>query len=890
MTIRDKVTPSFLAPILDLIPDAIIWVKPVFAPDMSLIDFEVAYSNKTADEGIKHPKGSLTGLCILKDGVPSRESSEGNFKHFLDVYQTGEVREFTFYAHHSKQQFETIRRVYEGGVLSTTRDRKAQREAERKEQEKTQLLNGIVDNAPVGIEVYESIRDDNGKIIDFKIKLYNEVLHELTGFTKEERASLTFKELLEKLNAAEVFERYKETAETGQPFSFEFYSPRKSRWLNLSVVKLGDGFMITISDITEIKNSQQKLKQHSERLSSILDSSLNAIFTCEAIRDAAGSIVDLRYTLINTIYTKMIGKKEEEVVGKTMLELFPTTKPIGVFATHCSVIETGISQRFELNYKGEGLDGWYDVSSVKMGSDGVVVTFADITEQKNTALAIQQQNALLDNILTYSSNGISVGEMIRDKEGNIIDIRTIIANDAAVKYTGIPKELYLSKSASELDPNFTGSSYFNLCVKCMETGEPFLTQYYIKSIGRWLEVSVSRMNENRQIYIFTDVTTIKETQIQLEEYVTTLKTVFDVAQTGMFTFAPVFNQNGDIIDFRFVMANPTIAAYVQQSPDALIGELGSRLFPEYLTNGIFEMCKTAYRTGEIRRQDINYKVRERNIYLDLQCAKIGDHVLVSFTDHTPLRQAHLQLEQMVDQLKRSNASLEEFAYAASHDLQEPLRKIHTFSDRLMQDLWQKMHTGQQQMFERILSSTKRMRTLIEDLLSYSQVSSKSTSLEHVELQNIIQHVLQDLEATIIETDAHIQVDKLPTVLGDELQLRQLFQNLVGNALKYRKHDITPEIIIATRMVDETDPVLKGLTGGVRGTYHLIEVKDNGIGFEQEYAEKIFQVFQRLHGKTEYEGTGVGLAIVQKVVNNHKGFITVESKPGEGSSFKVLLPA
>jgi light-regulated signal transduction histidine kinase (bacteriophytochrome) len=171
-----------------------------------------------------------------------------------------------------------------------------------------------------------------------------------------------------------------------------------------------------------------------------------------------------------------------------------------------------------------------------------------------------------------------------------------------------------------------------------------------------------------------------------------------------------------------------------------------------------------------------------------------------------------------------------------------------------------------------------MGNLIDDLLLYSHVSQRPPEMEKVDLNEKVQRVLEDLELDVQEKEAIISVGKLPVVQGYRRQLQQLFQNLISNALKYSKKDVAPRIVITAKEVVE-----KGKS------YHLVTVEDNGIGFEQEYADKIFQMFTRLHGKGEYSGTGVGLSIVKKVVENHNGFIRVESTPGEGSTFNVLLP-
>ncbi|RYZ60519.1 MAG: hypothetical protein EOO14_07205, partial [Chitinophagaceae bacterium] len=228
-------------------------------------------------------------------------------------------------------------------------------------------------------------------------------------------------------------------------------------------------------------------------------------------------------------------------------------------------------------------------------------------------------------------------------------------------------------------------------------------------------------------------------------------------------------------------------------------------------------------------------------------------------------------------------------YAASHDLQEPLRKINTFSDRLKTELSSQLNETQQRMFERIENATRRMRQLIDDLLDFSRVSRKKNELKPVALQAVIALMLQDLETGIQESGAAITVKELPVIHGDERQLQQLFQNLVGNALKYSKPGESPEIAVTSRLVKGADvrPELPGGAGDRQ--FHLVEVKDNGIGFAQEDAQRIFDLFTRLHGRSEYTGTGIGLSIARKVVESHNGYIWAESEAGKGATFRVLFP-
>jgi light-regulated signal transduction histidine kinase (bacteriophytochrome) len=241
------------------------------------------------------------------------------------------------------------------------------------------------------------------------------------------------------------------------------------------------------------------------------------------------------------------------------------------------------------------------------------------------------------------------------------------------------------------------------------------------------------------------------------------------------------------------------------------------------------------------------------------------------------------------ELASSNAKLEEFAYAASHDMKEPIRKVIVFSDRLKNSLRERMNETEISLFERMEKATQRMGLLVDDLLMFSHVSEKPLEMEEVDLNKKFENVLADLEMLIEEKQALIAVGRLPTVRGYRRQLQQLFQNLIGNALKYSKPDTRPEITLTCKVVKGDEIPSAAMQELPERSFYQVEVRDNGIGFEQKYAENIFGIFQRLHNKAEYEGTGVGLSIARKVVENHNGYIWANSQPGKGSTFHVLLP-
>jgi PAS domain S-box-containing protein len=247
-----------------------------------------------------------------------------------------------------------------------------------------------------------------------------------------------------------------------------------------------------------------------------------------------------------------------------------------------------------------------------------------------------------------------------------------------------------------------------------------------------------------------------------------------------------------------------------------------------------------------------------------------------------------QLQTYVDDLQRSNENLQQFAYIASHDLQEPLRKIQQFGGLLKEHYTHQLGEGVE-FIHRMQAAASRMSTLIRDLLTYSRIATQRDTSTPVSLTQVINDVLTDLEISIQESGAFIQVDSLPMIMGDAVQLGQLFQNLLSNALKFRRPATVARIEVSSGWVtaDNMPATLNPKKASIG--YHRIEVSDNGIGFDDKYIDRIFQVFQRLHGKGEFGGTGIGLAICEKVVTNHGGVITARSQPGQGATFSVYLP-
>lgn len=290
----------------------------------------------------------------------------------------------------------------------------------------------------------------------------------------------------------------------------------------------------------------------------------------------------------------------------------------------------------------------------------------------------------------------------------------------------------------------------------------------------------------------------------------------------------------------------------------------------------------------MRHQDGRYRwfqtygtVFDRNAQGDVE------NVLNISMDITDKMEAERQVEDKNRRLEQSNASLQEFAYIASHDLKEPLRKISTFGERLAISQQAKIDAEGELYLSKIIDAAQRMHTLIGDILSVSLISSDQ-KFEEYSLKQLLDDVLQSLEHQIEQVHAQIEADELPVVAVVASQFRRLFQNLLTNAFKFARKDTPPVVRITHRFLPPGSVHALGLTA-IR-PYLELKIADNGIGFDNQYAGKIFTIFQRLHTKKEFEGTGIGLAICKKIVENHGGIITADGVPNQGATFTIILPA
>jgi PAS domain S-box-containing protein len=409
--------------------------------------------------------------------------------------------------------------------------------------------------------------------------------------------------------------------------------------------------------------------------------------------------------------------------------------------------------------------------------------------------------------------------------------------------------------------------------------------------GRWIQIREYRTSDGGTVGTRTDITELKRREtarIELSDELRTQYSRFDAALNNMIQGLCMFDA-----DQRLIVCNQRYLHMYGFSPDVVKPGVRLREIMEYSVS-----------LGNYRREDAERAVAERPTTADKREQAVlhqrlndgrviavmhqpmaGGGSVATYEDVTQTVRAEEALRAYARKLERSNRELQDFASIASHDLQEPLRKIEAFGDRLKAKCADDLSELGRTYIDRMQDAAGRMRSLISDLLTYSRVTTKARPFVPVDLGRIAAEVMSDLQVTIEQAGARIELGDLPVVQADPTQMRQLLQNLLSNALKFRRPGVPPVVRISGRL---RGPESAG-GSGVAPRLCEVTVADNGIGFQPDYALRIFGIFQRLHGRGEYPGTGIGLATCRKILERHGGAITAFGQPGEGATLVFTLP-
>lgn len=489
-------------------------------------------------------------------------------------------------------------------------------------------------------------------------------------------------------------------------------------------------------------------------------------------------------------------------------------------------------------------------------------------------------------------------EAVRDDRGQIVDFRFHYINQAGAQLTQRTPDQIIGRTLSEMVPVMLTDLSFTKLVQAIETNEALCYEqtYEDCNVQGWFTVTVTPFRSGALVTV-QDITAQKRAELEKQQQAELLQSVINNSPSAVSLYEPVRDESNRIVDFRYVLANMTASTILGKPLSDLIGNTFHSLLLPPSFQDLFERLVNVWETGETQRFEGHTIHNGAENWSNVTLAKQGDNVLGVFQFINELKAAQRQLEQQNSALAQSNESLQSFAYVASHDLQEPLRKIQAFSSMLMERYTPALGPQGANLVERMDSAAGRMAVLIRDLLTLARLTTEPHPFRPVSLDTLVADVLNDLETVVQRKQAIVEMDQLCTVHGDPLQLRQLFQNLISNALKFSKAEPVqeqserPHIQITCHLLSHLE-----LPAGVtpvqaqnQRSFYAISVADNGIGFSPEQAEHIFGAFQRLHARSQYEGSGIGLAIARRVVDNHGGMITAEGYLGQGATFTVYLP-
>ena len=627
-------------------------------------------------------------------------------------------------------------------------------------------------------------------------------------------------------------------------------------------------------DITERKLAQAALQESEEKYRRLIELSPDALYV-----HVRGQIV-----LINPAGIRLLGAETaEQIVGKQVLDfVHPDSREAVKARMQQSELGDSVPPLEERYLRLDGSVVEVEVVAAPLpylDQQAVQVIVRDITERKRVMEEVEREHRLLRTLIDTIPDRIYV----KDTKA-----RFLLNNTAHLTALGVKSQPgTLGKTDFDFRPADIAAERMADDKKVLETGEPLYNREEptIRADGKegWNLVNKVPLRDAHGniiglVGVSRDITERKRAEEATERDRNLLRTLVETIPDRIYA---------KDTEARFILNNAAhLSALGAKSQSDSLGktdfdfrapEIASKCMTD--DQQVLQSGKALHNREEQTRLADGAPgwILVNKVPLRDPDGKIIGLVGIS-RDITQRKEADEKLRTYAEKLERSNRDLQDFAYIASHDLQEPLRKIQAFGDRLKAKYNDALGDTGRDYLARMFDAAARMQTLINDLLSFSRVTTKAQPFAPVDLDKILREVLSDLEVRIEQTQGKVESAPLGTISADALQMRQLFQNLIGNALKFHKPNEAPVIRIQSqRTQGDEEPQIE------------ITFVDNGIGFDQKYADRIFVIFQRLHGRSQYEGTGVGLAVCKKIAERHGGTITAESKEGAGATFRVVLP-
>ena len=757
------------------------------------------------------------------------------------------------------------------------------------------------ENMPEGVAIHEIVYDSLNKAVDYIIIDVNHAYEDITGSKREEilgkKASVIYK-----TDKVPYINIYSEVARTGKPEYFEAYFKPTGKYFRVVVTSPERGkFSTFFEDINKYKITEKKLKKSEKRYRLISENMGDVVWILDIDSGKFNYVSPSVYPLRGYNAHEVLSQSLEEVLTpksyQSIIKNVPSrinafkngdesarvqTHEVNQICKDGSIVPTEVVTTFLTNEKGEVkevLGVSRDITKrkkaemkLKEAHDHLEEKVKERTKELEEAYkALSESEEKFRGIVNNANDMITLSKVEENGDiGKFIEV-----NDMGTKLLGYSKKEFLNMtpyeivhpdihvSDTEIESEMSKKGYArHESVLIAKDGTPIpfeVATHFFKLKGKDTVLAVSR-----------DVSERKKAESALKEseeiYRKLLRESFD---------AWAIHSEGIV-----VAINDSAAKIAGGNPEELIGKpILDFVHPDY-REAVKKRIKRLYKEGgseplyEEKFLKLDGTVIDVEVMITALTYKGKPAVQIVFRDITKRKNAEKELKETIQELERSNKELRSFAYITSHDLQEPLRTMGNYAGLLKMRYEGKFDPDADEFIEYIASGAQRMKDMIQGLLDYSQVGTQKRKFTEFDSQEALNNALINLHSSIEECNAEITHDKLPAITADKNQISRVFQNFIGNALKFRKEGIQPKIHISAKK--EKDE-------------YVFSVSDNGIGLEEQYKDHIFEIFKRLHSIGEYQGTGIGLAIVKRIIEEHGGQIWVKSEYGNGSTFYFTIP-